>query len=573
MKITVSFATAFWAGFSLFSALADVKLPAILSDHMVLKKAAKVPIWGTADPDETVTVTMNQHSVKATAGADGKWATALDLQNEKEGPFTMSIDGKNHLKIQDVVVGEVWIASGQSNMTFSLGTAIEASAEIALPPNPMLRQYRIERAPVPEPQNDTLGKWQTATPGTIPGFSAVGYFFGKTLHTQLNVPVGLINVNWGGTPAESWTSAEALATVPDLKDGAERIRQKFTDYTSAKAKFVTDFGKWLADNKREDKPADDVSTFAAPEASTKDWVAVKVPGIITGQGLPENGVVWLRTEVTLPAGNSGGQALRLELGPVDGFDSVYWNGEKIGETTWQDYPGQGFGRLYNVPAAKVKAGREHRRDTHLCPGRRNQIPIPPKLGGVVVKEGWLAKTESELPPLAPADLAAVPKPPATFAGPQMVASFLYNGMIHPLIPYALSGVIWYQGEENTPRAFQYRTTLPLLIGDWRSRWNQGDFPFYVCQLANFQAKQSVPDESKWAELREAQSMVLKLPNTGRAVLIDLGDSGNIHPRHKKPVGERLAQIALAAKLWQNGSLYRTRVPIDDGGERKDPPQV
>ena len=523
---------------------ANVMLPAIFSDHMVLQRASRVPFWGMADPSENVTVLMDGRTAQATAGADGKWTLSLDLHDEKPGPFTLTVTGKNKVTVNDVVVGEVWIASGQSNMTFSMGTDLDVAAEVALPPNPMLREFRVDRAAVPEPQDKLAGRWMEATPVTLPSFSAVAYFFGKTLQQQLQVPVGLISTNWGGTPAESWTSAEGLDAVPDLKAGAEHNRAQFQDYTAKVTQFATDFGSWLTATSREDKPPADPAAFAAPGVATSDWTPVKIPGVIEGQGLPATGAVWVRTQVTVPD-NAANHPLQVRLGAIEGFETVYWNGQKIGGTTWQEYRGTGTPRIDSVPPKLVQAGANTLAIRIYEPAETVRFPNLPTAGAQPLADGWVAKAEYALPPLDPAQTASLPKPPVSFAGPQMVASHLFNGMIHPLLPYAISGVIWYQGEENVGRAYQYRTTLPNMITDWRTQWKQGDFPFYLCQLANFEAKQAGPMDSRWAEMREAQSMAQKLPNTGRAVLIDLGDSANIHPRHKTLAGERLAKLALA----------------------------
>jgi sialate O-acetylesterase len=339
---------------------ADVRLPAIFSDHMVLQKSGKVPLWGRADPGEEVTVTFIGQTVRTTAGADGKWMATLDLSDSAPGPFELTIQGKNKLTIRDVVVGEVWVASGQSNMTWMLMDTAGGEAEASASENPRLRQFLVERNPSPQPVEDVAGRWVSASPATSGGFSAAGYYFGKRLQRELQVPVGLIHSSVGGTPAEAWISIGAIESVPELKATSARL----------------------------------------------------------------------------------------------------WTGRQK-------------------------------------------------------------------------------------ADPKKVASHLFNGMVAPLIPYAIRGVIWYQGEHNTGRAWQYRTTFPLLITDWRNRWGQGDFPFYFCQLANHRWKNPEPVESAWAELREAQSATLALPNTGQAVLIDTGEAHDIHPRNKKDAGERLAAIALA----------------------------
>ncbi len=374
-------------------AMADIQLPSIISDHMVLKKGSKIPIWGKAEPGEAVKVTLGDASAKATADSSGKWTASLDLSESKAGPFTLSISGKNQIAINDVLVGEVWLASGQSNMAFLLSAANDAEKEIANSANQKIRQFRVERTEAAEPSDNCKGAWTVAGPETTPMFSAVAYFFAKRLQKELGKPVGIINSSVGGTPCEAWTSPQAIDTVPHLKEARETALQ-----------------------------------------------ALKNP---------------------------------------------------------------------EPPAAGKKGARKKSNRPHSEP------------------------------------------------------SCLFNGMINPVIPYALSGAIWYQGEANVLRAWQYRTAFPMMITDWRTQWKQGDFPFYFCQIAGFD-RNNLPElaDCPMAELREAQSLALKLPNTGQAVLIDVGEKGDIHPKNKQTPGDRLAIIALANKYGRkipfSGPVFQSK---------------
>ncbi len=527
------------------AAWADVKLPAIISDHMVLEKAAKVPIGGKADPGEAVKVTLNGQTAKATADADGNWKTVLDLKDSAPGPFEMVVEGKNKLVVADVVVGEVWVASGQSNMEWVVKNTIDSEKEIAGSANPLLRQFLVKKNPTSTALDDTEGSWVLAAPETSGGFTAVGYFFGKKLQNELKVPVGLIHTSWGGTPSEAWTSVEAIDSVPELKASRERLWAATAEYPEKKKAFIERFAAWLKENAREDKPVADAAAFAGVEVSTDGWVPVKIPGPVAASGLPKSGAVWLRRDVNIPSKPLANLQLNL---PIDGYDSVYWNGNLLKQTTYLDALGAGNVRKYgkyDIPIGEIREGKNVLAIRIYDPVGTAKIPNEPKAGSISLAGDWLGKAEYEFPALDPKKLAAAPQVPANPPGPQNVASFLYNGMIHPIVPYAISGAIWYQGESNAGRAYQYRTAFPLMITDWRKQWNQGDFPFYFCQLANFMAKKPEPGDSNWAELREAQSMTLKLPNTGQAVLIDIGESTDIHPRNKKDVGDRLALIALA----------------------------
>lgn len=527
------------------AALADVKLPAIISDHMVLEKSVKVPIWGKADPGEEVTVTLDGQSVKATANADGKWAAALNLNDSAAGPFEMTVAGKNKLTLSDVVVGEVWVASGQSNMEWVVKNSLAADQEIAQSANPLLRQFLVKKNAASEEADDTEGTWVAASPGTTGGFSAVGYYFAKKLQSELKVPVGVIHSSWGGTASEAWTSVEGIDSIPDLKASREKLCAAVREYPGKKQAFIDGLGAWIKENGRDDKPAADAAAFAGADVSTEGWIPVKIPGVVAAKGLPEAGAVWLRKEVNLPEKTASHLPLSL---PIDGFDSVYWNGKLIKQTSLQDFVGTGSVRIsgpYDIPAGEVKQGKNILAIRLYEPVGPAKFTGDPQAGPVSLAGEWLAKAELEFPALDPQKIAGAPQPPANPPGPPVVAGFLFNGMIHPILPYAISGVIWYQGESNAGRAYQYRTAFPRMIADWRKQWNQGNFPFYFCQLANFMAKKPDPGDSAWAELREAQSRALKFTNTGQAVLIDIGESGDIHPRNKKDAGERLALIALS----------------------------
>ncbi len=526
-------------------AWADVKLPAIFSDHMVLKKSDHVPVWGKADPGEVVRVTLGGQSASATADPNGKWKTTLNLKDSPPGPFEMVVEGKTKRILSDVVVGEVWLASGQSNMEWILKNTSNAEKEIAESTNPLLRQFRVKSVTSATPVEDAEGTWVLATPETTPDFSAVGYFFGKKLQKELNVPVGIIKSAWGGTPSEAWTSPESLDSVPDLKAARERLWSATETYPAKKQAFIEAFSAWIKENRREDQPVADPTVFAGLEVSTEGWVPVSLPGPVAAPGLPKAGAIWLRKEVNLPGKPADSLSLVL---PIDGYDSVYWNGKLLQQTTYHDARGPGYIRQYGkyqIPPTELREGKNVLAIRIYDPTGTAKFPREPRAGSQSLSGEWLAKAEYAFHDLDPKALASAPQLPANPPRPQDVPSFLFHGMIHPILPFAITGAIWYQGESNAGRAFQYRTAFPLLITDWRKQWNQGDFPFYFCQLANFMPKKPEPGESGWAELREAQSLALKLPKTGQAVLIDLGESADIHPRNKKDVGERLAAIALA----------------------------
>jgi len=558
MKFTTQvFAFMLSALFSTASLQADIKLPAIFSDHMVLAKQGKVPIWGKADSGEEVTITLGPYSGKATTGSDGRWRVELDLRNAGTGPFEMTVAGKNTLKVSDVVIGEVWLASGQSNMQWELENT-DAKDEIAQSANPMLREFKVERSAVPEPAEDCVGRWTVAGPETSGRFSAIGYYFGKNLQSELKVPVGIINTNWGGSPVEAWISSAAIDSVPDLKASRERYLDLLANAPTRKTAFVDGFGKWLTENHREDRVTSDPSVFAAESVSPEGWKVVELPG--TPVAAP--GAFWLRREFEVPAMLAGKKSW-INLGVFDGFESVYLNGQLIAQTTYQHFAGGGIPHVTSIPNETIKAGKNVLAIRVFAPVEPVQFSLFPKLLPTEHQGSWRMKTEFAFPALSPAQITSAPEVPFRIEPLPLseMAGFLFNGMIHPIAPYGVDGVIWYQGESNLARAWQYRDTFALLIKDWRAAWKKDDLHFYFCQLANYQTKEPQPGESMWAELREAQSKNLEIPQTAQAVLIDLGESLVIHPRDKKAVGDRLARIALSQeygkKIPYSGPVYQS----------------
>jgi sialate O-acetylesterase len=516
---------------------ANVSLPAIFSEHAVLQKSDRVPIWGKGEVGEAVTVTVDKATASAKTGSDGKWKVELNLKDEGHGPYELIVQGVNKLTIADVVLGEVWVCSGQSNMEFTLDKAIGAKEEIDQPSNPLLRQFNAAHIASPTPQDDNPGRWEIASRETKAHFSAVGYFFGKRLQSALKIPVGLLHTSWGGTPSEAWTSSESLDTVSDLKKGKAHAISDIEQLQN----YSETYAAWTEEHHRKDHPLPaSIDSYIKTDAPLNDWKVVKLPAKFSDIGLPDAGAVWLRKQITLPP-----EVLKLvipfKFGEFRDNLTVFWNEKKI----FQLDP-SGIGHAQSAWAAVshntlVIRIANPSTGMGILPGREFSVADKIPLEGE-----WLAKVEYELPPLDTEAQTTLPQLPSISRpiSKQSIATFLYNGMIHPFIPYGIADVIWYQGETNAERAFQYRTSFPLLISDWRKQWGRGDFPFYFCQLANFMGHRPAGD-SAWAELREAQSMTQSLPNTGQAILIDLGEEGDIHPRDKKDVGERVSFIALA----------------------------
>lgn len=396
-------------------ALADVKLPAVLSSGMVLQQNMNLPVWGWADPGEVVTVTIGDQSASTVANAAGDWKVLLG-PFKAGGPVEVTVKGKNTVTLTDVLFGEVWVCSGQSNMQFNVRSANNAEQEIAEANYPQIRLFQVPNVTAETPQRDVKAQWVACSPQTIPGFTAVGYFFGRHLHKALKVPVGLIGTSWGGTPAEAWTSVPAMQIEPDLQPLFDRWANNIAAYPANLERYNKEvLPKWRAD----------------------------------------------------------------------------------------------------VEKAKAEGKQTPRQPT---------------------------------PPAGP--------------GSQHRPGNLYNAMIAPIVPFGIQGAIWYQGESNAGRAYQYRRLMPMLISDWRNNWQEGDFTFLMVQLANYMARKDNPGDSAWAELREAQSMTTKLlPKVGQAVIIDIGDAGNIHPTNKQDVGKRLGlqaqKIAYGQDLAYSGPVYKS----------------
>ncbi len=401
----------------------------------------------------------------------------------------------------------------------------------------------------PQNRRDTgISKNFFAAKDLSAGFIAAGYYFAKSIQRELKTPVGLIKVCWGGSKVEPWISPASLASVPELASGAKNL-----DAMSERNK--TAFREWLKKTQREDRTSGDVSRFLSGPVSKDDgWVAVKDSGPVSDPSLPKFGAFWFRKEVSLSARQTGAAQV-LQFGPAAQFDQVYWNGTLIGERSVENFTGLISVRHYLIPPALLKEGVNQLAVRLFAPAEPPGFSWFPSVGTTKMLGGWMAKAEYALPPLDAAGKKSVP--PLT--GQHVLPGRLFNGMVHPILPYAIRGVLWYQGESNTGNASLYRTSFPLLIKDWRQHWQQGDFPFYFCQLANYRPKTNHPGESVWAELREAQSKTLSVPNTGMAVLIDTGESEDIHPQTKQIAGERLARIALAKtygrEVVHSGPVY------------------
>lgn len=492
---------------------APLSLAPLFRDHMVLQRDREVPVWGWGAPGARVEVRFAGSTVTTKVGADGCWSVKIG-PFAAGGPHELEV---NDLVVRDVLVGDVWVCSGQSNMEWPVAASANADAEIAAADHPTIRLFTVPKSISATPRAMTNGAWTPCTPDTVRDFSAVAYFFGREFG---DVPIGLIDASWGGTPCESWTSADALRELPDFAPAVERMERILREPVA---------------------PAVDAGT-ADPDADVSAWKVLELPGHWE-RALPDfDGAVWFRRDVELPAEWAGRDAV-LTLGAIDDMDVTWINGQRVGGL-------EGAGhwntpRRYDVPGAVLRAGR------NVIVVRVVDTGGP---GGFSGKPEEMALSRDGASIGLAGDWRYLPfhmTPPVAVSN-QNSPTALYNGMIAPLAPYGIRGAIWYQGESNASRAAQYRALFPAMIRDWRARWGQGDFAFLFVQLANFMAAKPEPSESAWAELREAQASALSLPNTGMAVAIDIGDAGDIHPRNKQEVGRRLA----AAARGESGPLYK-----------------
>ena len=533
-------------------------LHSLFSDNTILQRDIPVPVWGWAKPGENITVSMQGKTATAVADPDGKWLVKIG-PFAVGGPYTLSVTGPQTVTVNNVFMGDVWICSGQSNMEMGIGVANNAQEEIAKADFPQIHLYTVPKVVAIEPKTQVNAQWQVCNPGTVGaggwgGFSAAGYFFGRQLHQDMKVPIGLIHTSWGGTIAEAWTSASALKAMPDFADAVAQIEQQAAN----KGNPLTSMDEQMAAWWKKNDPGS-AEGWEAPGYKPAAWKTMNLPTLWEAAGLPGfDGVVWFRKEVDVPAGWTG-KELVLHLGPIDDRDTTWFNGVKVGNKDVYNEP-----RDYKVPGSAVKGGKMVISIRVLDTGGGGGIygqpdqmklenPADNQTAPISLAGPWLYQDSSPL--------AKMSNVPQVAGNDPNVTTVLYNGMIAPLLPYAIKGAIWYQGESNAGRAMQYRTLLPVMIKDWRARFGVGDFPFFIVQLASFMAVNQNPEESQWAELREAQTLTAQnLPNVGLGLAIDIGDAQDIHPKNKQEVGRRLAlaaeAIAYGQKIEYSGPVYK-----------------
>ncbi|UCD75951.1 MAG: hypothetical protein JSV91_03330 [Phycisphaerales bacterium] len=562
-----------WAALSLtavaFPAAAEIGLPAVFGNHMVLQQQTDAPIWGWGDPGERISISAGwlDRPVSCTVDDEGRWMTSLPTPRAG-GPYSVTVAGSSSIAFTDVMIGEVWICSGQSNMEMPVDYVgpgywgvIDYEKEIAAADYPNLRLFTVQRTVSTEPREDCTGQWRQCSPETVGSFSAVGYFFGRDLHEDLSVPIGMICTAWGGTPAQAWTDYEAMKTLPNWAGRLRDVDRFRADPNAFENEYRVAVTKWQEACRAVD--AGLKGGWMRPDTDDSAWKTMDLPKAWENDKLGNfDGVVWFRTTVDVPD-EWVDLKLVLELGPIDDWDVTWFNGLKIGAhdsgNVWQ------VDRSYTIPSGVVRAGSNSITVRVIDTGGGGGIygrPEQLRLRRGDSKDSQVIALAGEWRFAVGAALSDLPPRPRQKRFNAGTPTSLYNGMIVPLVPYAIKGAIWYQGEANRSDPADYRTLFPTMIGCWRRAWDRGDFPFYFVQIApfNYTLHGNQPSNLT-AELREAQFMTLRVANTGMAVTMDIGNPRDIHPRDKRPIGERLARWAKAKTygaddLVCSGPLYR-----------------
>jgi sialate O-acetylesterase len=534
---------------------AGTRLAALFSDHLVLQQCKPLQLWGWDQPGQQLTARLRSPGspgelclAEAQADAEGRFRFRLPPL-VAGGPYELSVEGSRALTLHDVWVGEVWLASGQSNMEWNVASSLDADREIAQADWPRIRMFKVAVCAAAQPRADVSGEWAVCSPESAADFSAVGYFFARALLAARNVAVGIIDSTWGGTCIEAWTSLEALGSVlPELPAQQAQLAEQLRELPRLQREYERAFARW----QRQHLPGDDTNQglsrgWARPDFDDASWPVMPLPSFWQSHGLGFNGVVWFRTRVDIPE-SFAGRELVLSLGALDDFDDTYFEGEGVGKTPPGTLGAHQLRRRYRLPASSVKHGRRSlavRIFDHFgnggFAGPRAQLFVERADGQgerIPLAGSWKYQVEHEIPLVPMNVFQSAPAVPLALA-PQNAPAQLFHGMIAPLLPCAIRGAIWYQGESNTERSAQYHALQVALIRDWRTRFAQGQFPFYWVQLANFRAS------TGWPRLREAQARALSEPATGMAVSLDIGDPLDIHPKNKQEVARRLSLLACA----------------------------
>jgi len=510
----------------------------IFADNMVLQRGKLDTIWGWSDPGDTIHVQIGANTATGTASADRRWQVKIQPP-ASGGPYTVTITGHQSVELHNVLVGDVWLCGGQSNMGLPLRFTKNADEEIRAANYPDIRFFTVGGHPAYHHVDVIEGDWRVVSPETASVVSAVGYYFARKIEQETHVPIGLVIDAVGGTPAEAWANADALRPLHDFDIPLAELNR-------LKAENAPEYGNYIM-HWYDRYDIGQKNNWFAPDFDDSTWKSVPIPGGFAELGVPDTpALAWFRKEIALPDPLPAGRAM-LYLGEIERMDTVYINGKFVGGSAWVENP-----RVYPVSSA-LKPGKNliairvlktkpdggflsKPEDLHLTLGDQSGIPLAGE---------WKGKLSVDARPPQPL--------PISYENWPVMPTVLYEGMLAPVAPLSISGAIWYQGEQNSPRGYQYRKVLPAMIANWRALFGQGDFPFYIVSLPAFTKRSPVPvDGDEWTETRESQAIVAAaVPNSCLAVTIDTGDSDNIHAKDKQPVGDRLALCALAKYYGKN----------------------
>jgi sialate O-acetylesterase len=533
---------------------AKVVLPSVFTDNMVLQQKTDITFYGDATKNKQLTVKTGWNGKEYHTEADGQGKWSLKIPTPAAGgPYEITFSDGKKLQLKNVMIGEVWFCSGQSNMEMPVagwGKVMNYEQEIAEAAYPAIRLFQVKKntslAPLKEVES-TLGGWQECSSATVPEFSALAYFYARALWKELNVPIGVIDCTWGGTPAEAWTSHETLRQVMGFREEMDKLERLGFDPNRMEQAYSEERAHWQSLFTEKDKGMENGKLcWTAPSLSEEDWQTISLPGYWEGKGLKDfDGIIWFRRSLEIPA-EWAGKPLTLRLGMIDDEDITYFNGVEIARGAGYMTP-----RTYTIPAKLVKAGKAvlavrvsdfgGEGGIH---GKAEELYVEADGKRISLAGDWKYRIGLSLKGFPPAPVSPVQS--------SSYPTVLFNAMVKPWTAFPIKGVIWYQGEANVGRPEQYGDLFPALITDWRRQW-RSDFPFYFVQLANFMESKEIQPDSEWAALREAQTKALKLDQVGMAVTIDIGLADDIHPKNKQEVGRRLALVALAGSYGKNVS--------------------
>ena len=520
---------------------AEVVLPATFADNMLLQRDKPLPVYGLAKPGEKVVVAFAGQRHESAADAAGAWRVTLAPMAASAAGREMTVTGENSIVLKNVLVGDLWLASGQSNMQVSVRDAMNAKEEIAAAKYDNIRFFMVKSALASTPQQDPAGEWQLCTPENAPKFSAAGYFFARELATTQDVPIGIVNCAIGSSSCQAWVAADVLRSDPALPQPLAIPAEEYQDwatYDALRRKIYADAAY------KDPGMLPECAAWAQPDFDDGDWRDMKVPGSIESQGLKIDGAMWYRAAITVPESWAGKNA-SLYLGIIAQNSVAYFNGAEIGRR--ENNGGIWIFRTHPVPGEAVKAGRNviavRVFNENGSGGFHPTYPRPQYLGlgdeKVMLPAVWRFKVETAYEPRALS---------RNLPEPYHLPTGFYNAMIAPLASMPLRGFIWYQGESNSGNPKQHDVLFPTLIRSWRELWQDDQLPFYYVQLAAYQKPQEQPVEAGWPDFRESQTKALAVPLTGMASAIDIGDAHDVHPKNKQEVGRRLA-------LWARRDCY------------------